>query len=53
MTTKDRRFFRCLDCGRLVNDTMIQKGMCLGHKVKEPAFPNLWERIKICLNLLG
>jgi hypothetical protein len=41
------RVFRCESCGRLLNDRLIRKGNCKGHRVRNAVYGTFGEWVKV------
>jgi len=46
----EEKLYRCLDDGKLVRESNLEPHA--GHRIKEPAVPNLWERFLLFLGLI-
>jgi hypothetical protein len=48
---EEPKYLRC-ECGKLLTDRMISKGVCAGHRVKYATKGSFIEWLKIKLNLV-
>jgi len=40
-------YFRCMSCRIVLNHKMLEKGICLGHRISEFVNGTVFERLKV------